>query len=67
MCQVVVDLFFLDSFQIELEDLPFFLHLQQQSADYELNMGAKLFINKLVSPQQKFVSIIKSFYDSGIY
>lgn len=42
--------------------------LQQKSTDYELDLGAKLFIDaKIGAPRQKFVSIIKSFYDSGIY
>lgn len=41
------------------------LHLQKESSDYELNLGAKLYVDKFIQPQQKFASIIKSSYYSG--
>lgn len=41
--------------------------LQQNSTDYELDLGAELFIDKNIAARQKFVSIVKSFYNSGIY
>lgn len=39
--------------------------LQKESEDYELNLGAKLYVDKFIQPRQKFASIIKSFYYSG--
>lgn len=42
-------------------------NIQKGSSDYELNLGAKLFVDKFIQPQQKFASIIKSSYYSGEY
>lgn len=40
--------------------------LLKDSSDYELNLGAKLYVDKFIQPQQKFASIIKSSYYSDV-
>lgn len=43
-----------------------FRSLLADSVDYELNLGAKLFVDKFIEPRQKFAAIIKSFYHSDV-
>ncbi|XP_055302785.1 serine protease inhibitor 27A-like [Sitodiplosis mosellana] len=40
--------------------------LLKESSDYELNLGAKLFVDRFIQPRQKFAAIIKSFYYSDV-
>lgn len=39
---------------------------QQDNPDYKLNLGAKLYLDKFITPQQRFQAIIKSSYYSDV-
>jgi len=40
--------------------------LLQNNPDYKLNLGAKLYLDKFITPQQRFQAIIKSSYYSDV-